>query len=110
MAQMFIGSPIKNATILRDITIDPSGMMGEQFYDPLASRAVCNATAPGLMGPFRGDIGWYMINIRSITRPNPDDYPLYLQLRGEDLVAAQRANSWDTWKTRRPQKARRSRI
>ncbi|RPI68942.1 MAG: peptidyl-prolyl cis-trans isomerase [Ignavibacteriae bacterium] len=95
---MLVGAPIKDGTILRDITIDPSGLMGEQFYDPLAARAVCNASGPGLMGPFRGDAGWYMVNIRSITRPNPDDYPLYLQLRGEDLVAEQRARNWDTWR------------
>ncbi len=96
--RMLVGAPIKNGTILNDITIDLTGMMGQEIYDPLAARAVCNASAPGLMGPFRGDAGWYMVNIRSITRPNPDDYPLYLQLRGEDLVAQQRANTWETWK------------
>jgi len=93
--RMLIGAPLPGATIFRDITVDPGGLIGDQILDPLASKAICDARDPGVMGPFRGDAGWYVVNVHYVVRPNPDDYPLYLKLNGETLAEEQRQDHWN---------------
>ena len=93
--RMFVGAPITGGTIFRDITVDPTGLIGDQILDPLASKAICNARENGIMGPFRGDAGWYIVNVHYVVKPNRDDYPLYPQLNGEALAEEQRVEHWN---------------
>ncbi|MFZ9870281.1 MAG: SurA N-terminal domain-containing protein [Candidatus Kapaibacteriota bacterium] len=74
--RMMIGAPLSGASgavIERDVLVDASGAIGS-MNDPLAAQAVRAATTSGLLGPFRGDNGWYLVNVHYVVRATPEDY------------------------------------
>lgn len=95
--QMFVGVPIPDATIMRDIEIQALGLIGESIIDPLAAEAICDAPKLGLKGPFRGDAGWYVANIKSVFKSTREDFDLYSKLHGDELMIEQREQHWKSW-------------
>lgn len=84
------------ATIERAVTVDRIGSVGETRFDADLVRQVYAKPGTGLRGPYRGSTGWYILNVRAIDIPSMDEFPLYLSLRGDDLVAMQRQEHYNT--------------
>jgi len=102
----FVGEKPANARILRSVTVDRNGFIGEELFDPAAVKEILKNTEPGLYGPFVGDLGWYMTHIISYEPAEPREFPLWLQLRGEDAVAEQQQEFWTSWLQRQRTTAR----
>ena len=91
---MFIGVPIDDAQIMRDVEVQKLGLIGESIIDPLAANAICDASSYGLMGPFRGDAGWYVVNVKNLMNATREDFDLYSKLHGDELMIDQREAHW----------------
>ena len=102
---MMIPESPKGSTILRDVTVTMDGYIGENIVDPFAGRVICSIVRPGLMDAFRGDAGWYIVNVKSVQHPTAEDYPLYLLANGEMLTGEQRNDYWDAWANENMRKA-----
>jgi hypothetical protein len=98
--RMLVPEPPKGATILRDVTVTMDGLIGESIVDPLAARAICGSVATGLMDPFRGDAGWYIVNVKSVTRARDEEFPMFMKVNGPGLIDGQRSAQWEAWKSK----------
>lgn len=97
---MFIAENPKGAQILRGSSVQGSGFIGETLYDPTAAREILAKPLPDLYGPFLGDLGWYIVNIVSIAKSNPDEFLSWLEVRREDILQEQKQNAWENYKAR----------
>lgn len=97
--RMLVPEPPKGATILRDVTVTMDGLIGEIITDPFAARVICGTSAYGLMDSFRGDAGWYIVNVKSINKAPDEKFPLFLEENGKGLIEEQRAANWEKWKS-----------
>jgi len=93
---MFIAEPPKGATIMRGVSVQ-GGFIGEEMYDPTASAEVLAKPVPDLYGPFLGDLGWYIVNITSSVKANDAEFPMWLELRSEDLLQDRKQAVWDAY-------------
>jgi len=93
---MFIAENPKGASIMRGVTVQ-SGFIGEELYDPTAAKEVLAKPLPSLYGPFLGDLGWYIVNITSAVRANDAEFPMWLELRSEDLLQERKQARWDEY-------------
>lgn len=95
--RMFVAESIPGSTIWRDIAIDGSGYVGPQVYDPTASLAIRRSTAGTLMGPFRGDAGWWIANTTATDSVQDVSFEQWLQTDGVLAVEQQLEKGWRTW-------------
>lgn len=92
---LFLVEKPKEAQLARGLTAHADGMIGEVLFDLLAAREILAKPYADLYGPFLGEAGWYTVNINTIVRPNEAEYPMWLQMRREDLELEQRNAMWD---------------
>lgn len=98
--RMFVAETIKGSSIWRDITVDGSGYVGPEVYDPTASLAIRRGTPGTILGPFRGDAGWWVANITSANKHENSNYESWLVGDGALHVQKQRDDAWVQWLTR----------
>lgn len=94
--QMFIAENPKGAQIIRGVSVQ-GGFIGEELYDPTAAAEILAKPLPDLYGPFLGDLGWYIVNITGIVKANEAEFPMWLELRTEDLLQERKQNVWDEY-------------
>lgn len=94
---MFIAENPKGAQIMRNISIQGNGFIGEELYDPAAAKEILAKTTAELQGPFLGDLGWYIVNLTGIIKANDAEFPMWLELRTEDLLQERKQSVWDTY-------------
>jgi hypothetical protein len=94
--RLMLAETVKEAQIARGLSVFADGMIGEVLYDPTAAREILAKPIPDLYGPFLGESGWYVVNITGVVKANPEEFPMWLELRKEDLEQEQRAAAWDT--------------
>lgn len=94
---MFIAESPKNLKLLRNVSVETDGMIGDQLFDPTAAKIILSHKDGGLFGPFLGDAGWYIVNTLQYQQPDPNEFKMYLDLRGSDLLQMQRDKAYDTW-------------
>lgn len=94
---MFIAENPKGAQIKRGISVQGGGFIGEELFDPAASKEILAKPLPDLYGPFLGDLGWYIVNINGIVKANDAEFPMWLELRTEDLLQERKQNVWDEY-------------
>lgn len=94
---LFIAERPKEAQVARGLTITGDGYFGDSMYDLMAAREILAKTVPGLYGPFLGDNGWYTVNITGINAANPDEFPMWLEMRKADIEEEQRLAAWDLY-------------
>lgn len=92
---MFVAENPKGAQIMRNVSIQGSGFIGEELYDPTAAKEILAKSSPELYGPFLGDLGWYIVNITGIAKANESEFPMWLELRSEDLLQERKQACWD---------------
>ncbi|MBI2794218.1 MAG: SurA N-terminal domain-containing protein [Ignavibacteria bacterium] len=97
--RMLVPEPPKGATILRDVTITMDGLIGESIVDPLAASVICGSATSGLMNAFRGDVGWYVVNVKSVSKARDEEFPMFMKANGQGLVDEQRSAYWEVWKS-----------
>jgi hypothetical protein len=83
---LFLAERPPDATILREIVIKGNGMVGDDRFDPTLADVAVHLDGPGLYGPILGDLGWYIVNVTSMTQPSSEEFPLYLAAYGEALT------------------------
>lgn len=93
---MFIAENPKGAQIMRGVSVQ-SGFIGEEMYDPTAAAEILAKPLPDLYGPFLGDLGWYIVNITGIVKANEAEFPMWLELRTEDLLQERKQAVWDEY-------------
>ncbi|MEY2720428.1 MAG: Parvulin-like peptidyl-prolyl isomerase [Bacteroidota bacterium] len=93
---MFIAENPKGAQIMRGVSVQ-SGFIGEEMYDPTAAAEILAKPLPNLYGPFLGDLGWYIVNITGIVKANEAEFPMWLELRTEDLLQERKQAVWDEY-------------
>ncbi|MFN5874725.1 MAG: hypothetical protein ACK45E_00460, partial [Ignavibacteria bacterium] len=93
---MFIAENPKGAQIMRGVSVQ-GGFIGEEMYDATAAAEILAKPLPNLYGPFLGDLGWYVVNISSIVKANEAEFPMWLELRTEDLLQERRQAAWDEY-------------
>lgn len=93
---MFIAENPKGAQIMRGVAVQ-SGFIGEEMYDPTAAAEILAKPLPDLYGPFLGDLGWYIVNITGIVKANEAEFPMWLELRSQDLLQEQKQATWDDY-------------
>jgi hypothetical protein len=94
--QMFIAENPKGAQIMRGVSVQ-GGFIGEELYDPTAAAEILAKPLPDLYGPFLGALGWYIVNITGIVKANEAEFPMWLELRTEDLLQERKQNVWDEY-------------
>lgn len=94
---LFIAERPKEAQVARGLTITGDGYFGDAMFDQTAAREILATPAPGLYGPFLGDNGWYTVNITGINAANPDEFPMWLELRKADIEEEQRQAAWNRY-------------
>ncbi len=92
---LFIAERPKEAQVARGLTITGDGYFGDAMYDLTAAREILAKPMPDLYGPFLGDNGWYVVNITGINAANPDEFPMWLELKREDILEEQRTARWE---------------
>ncbi|GMV54023.1 MAG: peptidyl-prolyl cis-trans isomerase [Chlorobi bacterium] len=97
--RMFIAEQLPTTSVWRDQTIDATGFVGPEVYDPTASLAIRRATSAGMMGPFRGDAGWYVVNIINTKTTDLPPFSEWLQAEGDLYVQRQREQQWSDFLT-----------
>lgn len=97
--RLMLAENVKEAQIARGLSVFADGMIGEVLYDPTAAREILAKPVPDLYGPFLGESGWYVVNITGVVKANPEEFPMWLELRKEDLEQEQRAAAWDKLQT-----------
>ena len=95
--RMFVAESIPGSTTWRDLTIDGSGYVGPEVYDPTASLAIRRGTPGAILGPFRGDAGWWVANITSANKHEDRSYESWLTGDGALHVQKQRDDAWTQW-------------
>lgn len=93
--RLMLAENVKEAQIARGLSVFADGMIGEVLYDQTAAREILAKPVPDLYGPFLGESGWYVVNITGVVKANPEEFPMWLELRKEDLEQEQRAAAWD---------------
>lgn len=96
---LFIAERPQEAQVARGLSVTGDGYFGDNMYDLTAAREVISKPLPGLYGPFLGDNGWYTVNITGMNAANPDEFPMWLELRKADLEEEQRLAAWDRYLT-----------
>lgn len=92
--EFVVTEQIQNSEIIRNASVEASGIIGSRLIDIKTADVILEKENPGIFGPFLGDTGWMIVNIQTIVRPNPLEFPLYLNLHGSDLVAEQQEQHW----------------
>jgi len=95
--QMFIADAPKDMKLLRNVSVEADGMIGDELFDPTATREILLHKEPGLFGPFLGDAGWFVVNTLQYVVADPKEFQMYLDLRGSDLMQMQRDVAYDNW-------------
>lgn len=103
--RMFVAEKVPNATIWRDVDVDGSGFVGPEVFDPTASLAIRRSAPATLMGPFRGDAGWWVANVQTTQKSNQVPFTQWLQADGQAMLREQQAKVWETWLESITQKA-----
>ncbi|MBU3699685.1 MAG: hypothetical protein FGM33_06705 [Candidatus Kapabacteria bacterium] len=94
---LFLADKPSEAQVARGLTITGDGYFGDAMYDLTAAREVLSKRIPDLYGPFLGDNGWYTVNITGINAANPDEFPMWLEMRKADIEEEQRTAAWDSF-------------
>jgi len=94
---MFLAETPKGVKVLRSVNVAADGMIGEELYDPVATKTILSYKEPGLYGPFLGDAGWYVLNTLQYSPADPKEMAMFFDLRGSDLLQMQRDNAYDKW-------------
>lgn len=94
---LFIAEHTKEAQIARELSVHSDGMIGEVLFDPTAAREILAKPMPDLYGPFLGESGWYVVNISSVIKANDAEFPMWLEMRKEDLENEQREKRWNAF-------------
>jgi hypothetical protein len=95
--RMFVGEQLPGTTIWRDQTLDGSGFVGPEVYDPLASLAIRRSQPGSLIGPFRGETGWWVANVQSSYMAETESFESWLRTDGALYVQRQREAAWEAW-------------
>lgn len=95
--RMLIAEQIPGTSVWRDQQIDGSGFVGPEVYDPTASLIIRQSTQSGLVGPFRGDAGWYIVNIHQTSKLEGPPFHEWLQGEGDLYVQRMHETIWDQW-------------
>ncbi|MEY3386966.1 MAG: hypothetical protein RIR53_1777 [Bacteroidota bacterium] len=94
---LFLADKPSGVQVARGLTITGDGYFGDAMYDQTAAREILSKRVPDLHGPFLGDNGWYTVNITGINAANPDEFPMWLELRKADIEGEQRTAAWDAF-------------
>jgi hypothetical protein len=78
----------------RNISIQGNGFIGEELFDPAAAKEILAKSTTELHGPFLGDLGWYIVNLTGIVKANDAEFPMWLELRTEDLLQERKQSVW----------------
>ncbi|MCO6466310.1 MAG: peptidyl-prolyl cis-trans isomerase [Bradyrhizobiaceae bacterium] len=95
--RMFVAESIPTSSIWRDVEVDASGFVGPEVYDPTASLAIRRGTPNTIMGPFRGDAGWWVANVQSTQINTEVSFAQWLQTDGAMVLAEAQSTMWDNW-------------
>jgi SurA N-terminal domain len=103
---LFVAEQPSDAIIARDVTVRGNGMVGDDRYDPAFADVAVNLDDPGLYGPILGDLGWYVVNVHSVSHPSDEEFPLYLAVHGEALTMEQETSIFEDFERSLRQSAR----
>jgi len=92
--RLFVSEQLKEMQIARDLAVHADGMIGEVLFDPTAAREILAKPRPDLYDPFLAESGWYVVNITSVIKANDAEFPMWLEMRKDDLVTEQREKHW----------------
>ncbi|MCX6141420.1 MAG: peptidylprolyl isomerase [Candidatus Kapabacteria bacterium] len=96
---MVIAEKLPEVQVARALSVHSDGMIGDRLYDQSAAREILAKQRPDLYGPFLGEAGWYVVNITGVIKANEDEYPMWIEMRREDLEIEQREAQWQTFVT-----------
>lgn len=94
---LFFAEKLAEVQIARALSVHSDGMIGDRLYDPAAASEILAKQRPDLYGPFLGEAGWYVVNITGVIKANDDEYPMWIEMRKEDLENEQRDAKWQTF-------------
>ncbi len=95
--RLFVAEQLPGMSIWRDQTLDGSGFVGPEVFDMVASLAIRRSSSTGLIGPFRGDAGWYVVNITTLSKSSSPPFAEWLQGDGSIHLQQQRQAVWERW-------------
>jgi hypothetical protein len=95
---LMIAEQLPGMDVQRDVSIERAGTIGSATMDAALAKAVYNTSVAGILGPVMGDRGWYVVNIQSMTKEDPNGFNTWLMSEsGRDMTEIYREAAWQNY-------------